>query len=174
VDEPVARSWKRTSVELPTTMIEQLEQLRREWGLRHRGAVLERVLQHIFEPDGDEPALPEDLESASRGVPAEDELDDQVVIVVRAVGLIQFVPDNIEESPVGRRPEKGAGVDVLIGHIPRGKQSAFPGLGAIEGVADRLIGEPDETARLGTGRWRLGRDGTICGEPGRRRWRRDR
>ena len=54
MDEPVAKSWKRTSVELPTSMIAQLENLRREWGLRHRGAVLERLLLQIFEGDGDE------------------------------------------------------------------------------------------------------------------------
>ena len=63
MDEPAAKSWKRTSVELPTSMIEQLEQLRREWGLRHRGAVLERLLLQIFEGEADEPALPENLET---------------------------------------------------------------------------------------------------------------
>ena len=97
MDEPVAKSWKRTSVELPTSMIEQLEHLRREWGLRHRGAVLERLLLQIFEGDGDEAALPADLESVSRGVTAEQELDDQVALVL--IGRGELEP--VEAAPAG-------------------------------------------------------------------------
>ena len=114
--EPDARSWKRTSVELPTVMIDQLEQLRREWGLRHRGAVLERLLQQIFEGDGDEDPLPEDLEVASRGLAEDGELDEQVALVL--VGRDALV--DLEEEPGsaadGERddPSRRGGIDLPV------------------------------------------------------------
>ena len=129
MDEPAAKSWKRTSVELPKSMIEQLEQLRREWGLRHRGAVLERLLLQIFEPDGDEPALPEDLESASRGAAAEEELDDQVALVV--IGRGAMAPLEAEPAPSGASaPEdlsRRGGID-LPGFVQRRAREIHRGL----------------------------------------------
>lgn len=129
VDEPVAKSWKRTSVELPTSMIDQLEQLRREWGLRHRGAVLERLLQQIFEGDGDEPALPEDLESASRGDNLPRELDDQVALVLIGRGELEPVQ---AESPLDTAAERGepnrrGGID-LPGFVQRRAREIKRGL----------------------------------------------
>jgi len=129
VDEPVARSWKRTSVELPTEMIEQLEALRREWGLRHRGAVLERLLQQIFEGDGDQPPLPEDLETASRGLTQEQELDDQVALVLVGRGALEPLPIGSPDLPEADRSDSArkGGID-LPGFVQRRTREIKRGL----------------------------------------------
>lgn len=129
MDEPVAKSWKRTSVELPTSMIEQLEQLRREWGLRHRGAVLERLLLQIFEGDGEEPALPEDLETANRGIQAEQELDDQVALVLIGRGAMAPVDPEPEQAAAAGRTEvsRRGGID-LPGFVQRRAREIKRGL----------------------------------------------
>lgn len=129
MDEPVAKSWKRTSVELPTSMIDQLEHLRREWGLRHRGAVLERLLLQIFDADADEPALPATLESASRGVVVDPELDDQVALVLIGKGEIEPVET---QPPVTSRsgrgePSRRGGID-LPGFVQRRAREIKRGL----------------------------------------------
>ena len=40
---------RRISVDLPNDLITRFDQLKQEWGLRRRGAVLERLLETIFE-----------------------------------------------------------------------------------------------------------------------------
>jgi hypothetical protein len=120
VDEPDAKNWKRTSVELPTSMIAQLENLRREWGLRHRGAVLERLLLQIFEGDGDEASLPEDLESAGRGATLQQDLDDQMALVLIGRGELEPVeaePADVEAS--GREESHRRGGIDLPGFVQR-------------------------------------------------------
>lgn len=129
MDEPVAKSWKRTSIELPTSMIDQLEQLRREWGLRHRGAVLERLLLQIFEGDGEEPALPEDLETASRGGVVEEELDDQVALVLIGKGEIEPVNEQpAVMNPDGRSERTRRGGIDLPGFVQRRAREIKRGL----------------------------------------------
>ena len=46
-------STKRISVDLPIQLIERFDALKREWGLRRRGAVLERLLEVILSDDTD-------------------------------------------------------------------------------------------------------------------------
>ncbi|WP_231597063.1 J domain-containing protein [Synechococcus sp. CBW1004] len=154
MDEPVAKSWKRTSVELPTSMIEQIEQLRREWGLRHRGAVLERLLLQIFEGDGDEPALPEDLESASRGVSEPEELDDQVALVLIGRGELEPVEVEPEGSAAGERSDatRRGGIDLpgfvqrRAREIKRGLRTPIPDSGTAPVPPLRLSAEEIEQA----------------------------
>ena len=40
---------RRISVDLPNDLIRRFDQLKQEWGLRRRGAVLERLLEQIFD-----------------------------------------------------------------------------------------------------------------------------
>lgn len=154
MDEPVAKSWKRTSVELPTSMIDQLEQLRREWGLRHRGAVLERLLLQIFEGDGDEPALPEDLETAQRGNDLPQELDDQVALVLIGRGELEPVDAKPEGSAGAERGEttRRGGIDLpgfvqrRAREIKRGLRSPVPDAQSAPVPLLRLSGEEIERA----------------------------
>lgn len=120
MDEEVPQAWRRTSVELPERMIRQLEELRREWGLRHRGAVLERLMQQIFTADGEEAPLPENLEAASQqqGQPAD--LDDQLALVLVGRGLLEPVDaDRDHPRPADTRTSiRRAGID-LPGFVQR-------------------------------------------------------
>ena len=120
MEDTAARSWKRTSVELPTDMIEQLEHLRREWGLRHRGAVLERLLQQIFEVDHADPPLPEDLEAARAGVQADAELDEDVALVL--VGRSELEPlqaqADVQSDEMRQDSSRRGGID-LPGFVQR-------------------------------------------------------
>ncbi len=52
--EEDARKVKRISIDLPIELIEGVDRLRKEWGLRRRGLVLERLLQVILSNDIDE------------------------------------------------------------------------------------------------------------------------
>lgn len=128
MDEPVAKSWKRTSVELPTAMIEQLEQLRREWGLRHRGAVLERLLLQIFDAEG-EAGLPADLESASLGGAESPELDEQVALVLIGRGALEALPVEPAAGAAAEREDsqRRSGID-LPGFVQRRAREIKRGL----------------------------------------------
>ncbi len=130
MEDPVAKSWKRTSVELPTAMIEQLEHLRREWGLRHRGAVLERLLLQIFDDEAGDSPLPADLEAASRRVEEEDvDLDEGVALVLVGRGELEEV--QVERpSDADPEPEDGGrrgGID-LPGFVQRRAREINRGL----------------------------------------------
>lgn len=133
MEEELASRWRRTSLELPLAMIEQLEELRREWGLRHRGAVLERLLQQIFEGDGEQEPLPEKLEDAQQEPAASVELDDSLALALVLVGrgelqALQADPPDQPPDPAGGRPRRG-GIDLpgfvqrRTGEIRRGLRS---------------------------------------------------
>ena len=46
--EPEEVETKRISIDLPLHIVERINELKREWGHRSRGAVIERLLQEIF------------------------------------------------------------------------------------------------------------------------------
>ena len=52
--EEEADEIKRISIDLPIELIEGVDRLRKEWGLRRRGAVFERLLEVILSKDVDE------------------------------------------------------------------------------------------------------------------------
>ncbi|MFM7085914.1 MAG: J domain-containing protein [Cyanobium sp.] len=107
MDDGATRNWKRTSIELPTSMIEQLELLRREWGLRHRGAVLERLLLQIFDGDGEDEPLPEHLQAATGVRASEAQLDDQVALVLSGRGALE----SLEAAPPVEATGRSSGVE---------------------------------------------------------------
>ena len=47
-------SGKRISLELPEELVDQIDQLRKEWKTRSRGECLRRLLEEIFQPDLDQ------------------------------------------------------------------------------------------------------------------------
>jgi hypothetical protein len=96
VDE-APEAWKRTSVSLPQQTVVHLERLRREWGLKHRGAVLERLLQQVFgdgELDTDD--LPDNLTAVAERLDADGELDEQASLVL--IGRDALEPLALEEA----------------------------------------------------------------------------
>ncbi len=54
VTEGDGKEVKRISIDLPIDLIDGVDQLRKEWGLRRRGLVFERLLQVILPKDSDE------------------------------------------------------------------------------------------------------------------------
>ena len=42
------RGYTRLSLELPRDVMEAIEELRMKWGLRSRGAIIERILQEVL------------------------------------------------------------------------------------------------------------------------------
>ena len=54
VAEGEDKDVKRISIDLPIELINGVDRLRKEWGLRRRGLVFERLLQVILEKDIDE------------------------------------------------------------------------------------------------------------------------
>jgi len=42
------RGYTRLSLELPRDVMEAIEELRKKWGLRSRGAIIERLLQEVL------------------------------------------------------------------------------------------------------------------------------
>jgi hypothetical protein len=121
-------SWKRTSVSLPEQTVKHLDRLRREWGLKHRGAVLERLLQQVF-GDGETGAdlLPDDLEAVAERRDADGELDEQVSLVLVGRGALeplateqQILPEPASDR---QRDRGGAGGGIDLPGFVRSRTS---------------------------------------------------
>jgi hypothetical protein len=83
-------SRRRLTLELSRTRIEHLDALKREWGLRNRGDVLERLLDGLFpslEEEDDARAVAE--EGSLRE--AESELDEQAALVLVGTGALERI-----------------------------------------------------------------------------------
>jgi hypothetical protein len=92
-------------LELSHSRIAHLDALRREWGLRSRGDVLERLLDDLFPPDAEEgdcedPASPTPIESRHH------DLDEQAALVLVGGGALE----RIGAMEVDERPETDLGV----------------------------------------------------------------
>ncbi|MFZ0407328.1 MAG: J domain-containing protein [Cyanobium sp.] len=111
-------TWKRTSLALPQQTVDHLEQLRREWGLKHRGAVLERLLQQVFgDDDGEADAdlLPEDLQAVAERREADGELDEQVALVLIGRGALEPLASETDSTTTTENHPsrgKGGGIDL--------------------------------------------------------------
>ena len=44
----------RVAVDLPESIVKRFDELKEEWGLQRRGAVLERLLETLFEEEKEE------------------------------------------------------------------------------------------------------------------------
>ncbi len=110
---------RRFTLELSVARIEHIDALKREWGLRNRGAVLERLLDTIFATDDEDEeeetsqdspasalAVSGGQASASQGeLPLEEEdLDDQAALVLLGKGTIERVEEDLDP----RRPSTPA------------------------------------------------------------------
>ena len=123
--------WKRITVSLPQQTVELIDGLRREWGLRHRGAVLERLVQQLFgELSGEDESdrLPDDLEDVAERRDADGELDEQVALVLVGRGELDILSAR-EESPGARsdrrRGSGGGGGGIDLPEFVRERPSQF-------------------------------------------------
>ncbi|MFM7313131.1 MAG: hypothetical protein ACKO0M_08200, partial [Cyanobium sp.] len=110
-------------------MIRHLDHLRREWGLRHRGAVLERILIQMFEEKQEDSPLPETLEEAHSGATESEELDDQLALVLVPGGDLERLHLEHPEEEVRGRPDptRRGGID-LPGFVQRRAREIGRGL----------------------------------------------
>ena len=120
-------TWKRTSLALPQQTVDHLERLRREWGLRHRGAVLERLLQQVFGDDDGEVGgdlLPDDLESVAERRDDEGELNEQVALVLIGRGAIETLhSDDDSTTATDRQRTRGSGGGIDLPGFVRNRTS---------------------------------------------------
>ncbi|KGG14834.1 MULTISPECIES: hypothetical protein [unclassified Prochlorococcus] len=48
-------AYSEVTIRLPERIVRRFDELKEEWGLERRGAVLERLLEEIFQEDKDNP-----------------------------------------------------------------------------------------------------------------------
>ncbi len=48
-------AYSEVTIRLPERIVRRFDELKEEWGLERRGAVLERLLEEIFEEDKESP-----------------------------------------------------------------------------------------------------------------------
>ena len=109
---------RRLTLELSRSRIEHLDSLKREWGLRNRGDVLERLLDGLFpssEAEGDAMAL---AQGDERGE-AESDLDEQAALVLVGSGALERIPREAGDGSSGSSQADGgsqhrssAGIDL--------------------------------------------------------------
>jgi hypothetical protein len=129
---------RRFTLELSVARIEHIDALKREWGLRNRGAVLERLLDTIFatEEDEDEEEVSHDPPASALAVTGgqaastqvelpleEEDLDDEAALVLLGKGTIERLEEGLDPpdpSPSGSAPaaRQAGGID-LPGFVRR-------------------------------------------------------
>jgi len=95
---------RRLTLELSGTRIEHLDALKREWGLRNRGDVLERLFDGLFpslEEEGETSALAEAEQLRAR----ESDLDEQAALVlVGSAGALERIQSEAGDGFSGSAP----------------------------------------------------------------------
>jgi len=109
---------RRLTLELSRTRIEHLDALKREWGLRNRGDVLERLLDGLFpsiEAEGDAMALAQGDEHGE----AESDLDEQAALVLVGSGALERIASEAgdgfggsSQADGGSQHRSSAGIDL--------------------------------------------------------------
>lgn len=104
---------RRLSLDLSSDRIAHLDALKREWGLRNRGDVLERLFETVF------PAEESEDEGAATSSPLATEhgLDDQVALVLVERGGLEALGADLESVPGTATPRSGRGAGKSAGGI---------------------------------------------------------
>lgn len=96
---------RRLSLDLSSDRIAHLDALKREWGLRNRGDVLERLFETVFPAEGSE----EEAVSTSSPQPTELGLNDQVALVLVERGGLEALGADLESVAGTSSPRGGRG-----------------------------------------------------------------
>lgn len=132
-------SGKRISLELPEELVEQIDQLRKEWKTRSRGECLRRLLEEIFQPqlDQDEslgssqnqkPGVISQREVSDSGTSSTELLvneptlqpqydEDRAIVLVASAGALETtdldqVPSAATQPPKRSSPSAAVGIDL--------------------------------------------------------------
>lgn len=107
---------RRVTLDLPPDMVAQIDELRREWGIRARGGVVEELLRHVFSGDRAVEAPDDDLQPG-----VGDELEEPaglVLVMGEALAADQMIFELEDERPSRSSPAGSAGID-LPGFVRR-------------------------------------------------------
>ncbi len=111
---------RRLTLELSHGRIAHLDALRREWGLRSRGDVLERLLDDLFPPEHE--GLFAREASEAEGPAQEQELDEQAALVLVGGGALERM-----ESGTAQPEESAAAAEASAGGSRQGGGIDLPG-----------------------------------------------
>jgi len=122
---------RRISVDLPIGLIDRFDELKDQWGLRRRGAVLERLLETLFD-DNENPEEDKDLPFTSTSIVNLEEnqleikdiqensyIEDNAIILINS-DKIEKVSSNSEETKVELNLSKNSDVSKLKNRQTKG------------------------------------------------------
>jgi hypothetical protein len=125
VTEKSNEARQRISLDLSRDLVAHLDGLRKEWGIRSRGDVLERLLEQLFGPDDDDVDL-RAQSTETQGHPGEEELDEQGALVLVGRGALETLQAEFQwDTEPEERPgpsRSGGGID-LPGFVRRRSDS---------------------------------------------------
>lgn len=113
-EHPEPEGRRRLSIELSNNRIAHIDALKKEWGLRNRGDVLERLLDNLFAPAEDEAIEREEHEEGGSNT-AEDEdddLDEDAALVLVGHGALEHLEVEFDRGPTlpsEREPLRSSG-----------------------------------------------------------------
>jgi len=114
---------RRFTLELSLPRLAHIDALKKEWGLRNRGDVLERLLETLFGAADDGSLDGEDDGEPSSAMPAEGDLDEQAALVLVGRGALDTLEASFERPPEPlrepARASRGAGGIDLPGFVRR-------------------------------------------------------
>jgi hypothetical protein len=124
VAEPSNEARQRISLDLNRELVAHIDGLRREWGLRSRGDVLERLLDDLFgtDEDEDDDDLSSDPGQVGRHREDNQDFDEQGALVLVGRGAMDTLQAEFEwEAPTEElpRPSPGGGGIDLPGFVRR-------------------------------------------------------
>lgn len=126
--ETIGQGSQRIAVTLATELVEQIDRLKQQLGLRSRGRVLEQLLEELLsvEPDNSQGDVLAGSEDAIANAPVES-IDEQAAIVLVVSGAIEPCdaqgaladgPKAVEREGEAAHPSGGGGID-LPGFVRR-------------------------------------------------------
>jgi hypothetical protein len=142
---------RRFTLELSMEKLRHIDSLKKEWGLRNRGDVLERLLEVIFSSgEGDQISSSADGSSEQERAAADDDnLDDSAALVLVSIGegaMAGWRMELQDEEHLGRAPQG----------IPRSRGIDLPGFVRKKSQELKRSLKPEsesEVAQAGVGPW---------------------
>ena len=143
---------RRIQLNLKGSLLEQVDALKKEWGIRNRGEVLERLLEEVFGTiDQDQDA---EVESETGHRPVEEHtLDEQLALVLVGSSTLSHqanATESVRQTPANLPPRRRGGID-LPGFVQRNTQqlrrsfqpdsAAEPGIATAPAIAMDLVAQ---------------------------------
>ena len=114
---------RRFTLELSLPRLAHIDALKKEWGLRNRGDVLERLLETLFGAAEDGSLDGDGDGETPSPMPAEGDLDEQAALVLVGRGALDTLEASFERPPEPMREparaSRGAGGIDLPGFVRR-------------------------------------------------------